>query len=132
MLHPGRVEGVPPAAPVVARKLKVEALMRHAHGDPTDAGPGVEPGAQGVKGSVVGRAREPSEAECCSQELAALVEHGTPWPGPAGGGWCLRDVGGLGGDGSSMTWSAWRMTVCGIVRPSAFAVLRLMTSSNFV
>jgi hypothetical protein len=31
-----------------------------------------------------------------------------------------------------MTWSAWRMTVCGTVRPSAFAVLRLITSSNFV
>src|SRR4029450_5487042 len=109
MLHPGRVEGGSPAALVVARKLKVEALMRHAPAAPPDAGPGVEPGAQGVKGSVVGRAREPSEAECCSQELAALVEHGY-----------------------SMTWSAWRMTVCGIVRPSAFAVLRLMTSSNFV
>ncbi len=31
-----------------------------------------------------------------------------------------------------MTWSARTSTDCGIVRPSAFAVLRLMTSSNFV
>src|SRR5262245_61449388 len=32
----------------------------------------------------------------------------------------------------SMTWSARSSTDCGIVRPSAFAVLRLMTSSNLV
>src|SRR2546428_9829641 len=32
----------------------------------------------------------------------------------------------------SMTWSARSNRVCGIVRPSALAALRLMTSSNFV
>ncbi len=32
----------------------------------------------------------------------------------------------------SITWSARSSTDCGIVRPSAFAVLRLITSSNFV
>jgi len=32
----------------------------------------------------------------------------------------------------STTWSARSRSVCGIVTPSAFAVLRLMTSSNFV
>jgi hypothetical protein len=32
----------------------------------------------------------------------------------------------------SMIWSARRSTDCGIVNPSALAVLRLMTSSNFV
>jgi ABC transporter substrate binding protein len=32
----------------------------------------------------------------------------------------------------SITWSARNSSVCGIVRPSAFAVLRLITSSNFV
>ena len=31
-----------------------------------------------------------------------------------------------------ITWSARTSTDCGIVRPRAFAVLRLMTSSNFV
>jgi hypothetical protein len=31
----------------------------------------------------------------------------------------------------SMTWSACNRSVCGIVRPSALAVLRLITSSNF-
>ena len=31
-----------------------------------------------------------------------------------------------------MTWSARRSTDCGIVSPSAFADLRLITSSNFV
>src|SRR4029450_8668463 len=34
--------------------------------------------------------------------------------------------------GYSTTWSARTSSVCGIVRPSAFAVLRLITSSNFV
>ncbi len=32
----------------------------------------------------------------------------------------------------SMIWSARSKSVCGIVRPSAFAVFMLMTSSNFV
>jgi hypothetical protein len=50
-----------------------------------------------------------SEADCCSQGLSALVEHGY-----------------------SMTWSARNRSVCGIVRPRAFAVFRLMTSSNLV
>ena len=49
------------------------------------------------------------ESECCSQELAVLVEHGY-----------------------SMTLLAWSRSVCGIVSPNASAVLRLMTSSNFV
>src|SRR5262249_52873623 len=43
------------------------------------------------------------------EELTALVEHGY-----------------------SITWSALSSSVCGIVRPSTFAVLRLMTNSNFV
>src|SRR5207245_2861432 len=34
--------------------------------------------------------------------------------------------------GHSMIWSARPSTDCGIFRPSAFAVLRLMTSSNLV
>src|SRR5262249_8849128 len=54
-------------------------------------------------------ARKPREAEGCSQELAALVEHGY-----------------------SMTWSTRSRMDSGIVSPSALAVLRLMTSSNFV
>jgi hypothetical protein len=44
-----------------------------------------------------------------SQDLAALVEHAL-----------------------SITWSARSSSVCGIVRPSTFAVLRLITNSNFV
>jgi hypothetical protein len=49
------------------------------------------------------------ESERYSQELAASVEHDY-----------------------SITGSARNTSVCGIVRPSAFAVLRLITSSNFV
>src|SRR4029450_12948338 len=47
--------------------------------------------------------------ECVEERHAALVEHGY-----------------------SMTWSARRSNVCGIVSPSALAVLRLMTSANLV
>ena len=47
--------------------------------------------------------------DCCPEELGALVEHGY-----------------------SISWSAWRSSVCGIVSLSAFAALRLITSSNFV
>jgi|SRR5262245_16217716 len=46
VLHPGRVKGRPPAALVVARELEVEALVRHAALDGTDAAPGVEPRAE--------------------------------------------------------------------------------------
>jgi hypothetical protein len=75
VLHPGRVERRAPSLLVVAGQLEVVALVRHADSDPPDAGPGVEPGAESPEGAVVGRAREPGEAECCSQESAALVEH---------------------------------------------------------
>jgi hypothetical protein len=75
VLHPRRVEGRAPALLVVPSELKVIALARHPDCDAADAGPGVQPGAERPEGAVVGRAREPGEAECCSQELAALVEH---------------------------------------------------------
>src|SRR6516162_5754135 len=45
MLHAGGVEGRAPAALVVARELEVEALVGHADGDTSDAGPGVERGS---------------------------------------------------------------------------------------
>ena len=69
-----RVERRAPAALVVPRELEVVALARHADGDAPDAGPGVEPGAERPEGAVVRRLEEPGEAECCSQESAALVE----------------------------------------------------------
>ena len=75
VFHPGRVEGRPPAALVVARELEVVPLVRHADCDPADAGPRVEPGAERPEGSVIRRSREGGESECCSEELAALVEH---------------------------------------------------------
>jgi hypothetical protein len=76
VLHPGRVERRTPSALVVARESKVVALARHADGDVADAGLGVEPGPQRPKGAVVGWPGKAGEAKCCSQELAALVEHG--------------------------------------------------------
>ena len=39
MLHPGRVEGGPPAPLVVTGELEIVALTRHAGGDRADAGP---------------------------------------------------------------------------------------------
>jgi hypothetical protein len=76
MLHPARVERRSPATLVVLRQLQVEALAVHPDGDVADAGPGVERGAEPVQRAIVGGLREPREAECCSQELAAWVEHG--------------------------------------------------------
>jgi hypothetical protein len=69
------VEGRSPAALVVAGKLEIVALVRHAHDNVADAGPGVEPGAQRPECSVVRRHRAPGEADSRTQELAALVEH---------------------------------------------------------
>ena len=76
VLHPGRVERRPPAALVVARELEVEALVSHTDGDPTDAGPGVEPRAERPESVVIRWPLKPGETECCSQEPSALVEHG--------------------------------------------------------
>jgi hypothetical protein len=51
------------------------ALMRHADCDVADAGPGVEPCPERPESPVVRRSGEPGEAECCSQESGALIEH---------------------------------------------------------
>ncbi len=40
-----------------------------------DSDPRVEPRTESRKGAVVGGHRAPRESECCSQELAALLEH---------------------------------------------------------
>lgn len=95
-----------PAALVVLRELEVEAEAVHADGDMADADPGVEPGAQGLEGSAIRRPREPGEAGCCSQEPAALVDHGY-----------------------SITWSARSSTDCGMVSPTALAITPSMMSS---
>lgn len=42
-----------------------------------DSDPRVEPRTESRKGAVIGGQRESCEAECCSQELAALVAHTT-------------------------------------------------------
>ena len=55
-------------------ELEVEALVGHANGDTSDAGPGVEPCAERPESRVIRGARKPGEAEGCSQKLAALVE----------------------------------------------------------
>ena len=72
-LHARRVESRPPASFVVLGQLKIEALAVHPNNDVADASPGVQVGAKDME-SPVG-VRKPGEAECCSQELAALVEH---------------------------------------------------------
>jgi hypothetical protein len=60
---------------VVARELQIVALVRHADCDVADAGPGVEPCPERPESPVVRRSGEPGEAECCSQESGALIEH---------------------------------------------------------
>src|SRR5438132_5462192 len=75
MLHPGRIEGRPPALLVVPRELKIVALARHADGDVADAGPGVEPGAERVERAIVRGHAAPGESKGRAEELAALVEH---------------------------------------------------------
>jgi hypothetical protein len=75
VLHARRVERRAPALLVVARELEVVALSGHPDGDVADARPGIEPGPQRLEGAAEGRSRKPGEAECCSQKLAALVEH---------------------------------------------------------
>ena len=52
--HAGRVKRRPPAAVVVLSQLQVVAPAVHSHGYVVDAGPGVEPGAQGPESAVVG------------------------------------------------------------------------------
>ena len=61
-LHPRRVEGRSPAAFAVPRELEVEALMRHADRDPSDSGPGVEPGTKRPEGAGIRWPGKPSEA----------------------------------------------------------------------
>src|SRR5262249_48742871 len=76
--------------------------------DPSDPCPRIEPEPKRPQRVVVGWARQPREAEGCSQELAGLFERRY-----------------------SIPWSAWRMSVWGTVKPSALAVFKLITSSNF-
>src|SRR4029453_12020842 len=75
VLHAGGVEGRAPAALVVLSQLEVKALAVHPDRDPPDTGPGVEPGPQRPESTVVGWVRKPGEAECCSQDPPAGVEH---------------------------------------------------------
>jgi hypothetical protein len=65
----------PPARVVLLSQLQVVALAVHPHGDVADACSRVEPGPQRPERVIVVGQRVPGETECCSQELAALVEH---------------------------------------------------------
>jgi hypothetical protein len=73
--HPARVERRPPAAIVVLSQLQIVALAVHANRDAADAGPRIEPRAQGPQRAVVRGHRAASEPDCCAEELAALAEH---------------------------------------------------------
>jgi hypothetical protein len=75
VLHPARVESRAPALLVVPGQLEVVALARHPHNNVADAGPGVEPEPQRPERAIIRGSRKPGEAECCSQESAASVEH---------------------------------------------------------
>jgi hypothetical protein len=102
VLHPGRAERRSPAALVVARELEVKALASHADSDVADAGPGVEPGTERPKGDALGSPAKPTAAHKSRPRWSSTLY--------------------------SMTSSARARIDGGIVRPSARAVLRLMTS----
>jgi hypothetical protein len=106
---PRCIEGRPPASVIVLSQLEIVALAVHPYRYSSDACPRIQPCAKCPQGAVVGGHRAPGEANSRAPELAAWVEHGL-----------LDDlVRSPQHDG-------------GIVRPSALAVLRLMTSSNLV
>src|SRR5437660_10165280 len=71
VLHARRVEGRAPATVVVPRELEIVALTRHAGCNPTNAGPRIEPPAEGAQGAVVRGHRAAGEAEGCPAEPTA-------------------------------------------------------------
>src|SRR5207245_787814 len=106
VLTAGEKERGSPALVGVAGELEVVPLPDHAALDHADAQPRVEPFVEDVKD----RRQRPLQPGARERD-----EHE---PGAAVGYW--------------ITSSARDSSDCGIVRPSALAVLRLMTSSNFV
>src|SRR4030095_7766708 len=76
MFHPSRVERRLPAALVGARELEVVALVSHAGRDVGGGRPRVEPRAQRPERAVVRGHGDSGESDCCTEKLAALVEHG--------------------------------------------------------
>src|SRR6266545_2179251 len=72
VLHPARVERRPPAARVVPRELEIVALARHADDDPSDARPGVQPGAEGEHAQIRVYTRSLERDE---EQAAAAVGH---------------------------------------------------------
>jgi len=75
VFHPGRVERRPPSALVVLSQLQIKALAVHPSGNVADAGPGIEPRSQSMERRMARGHRASGEANCGSEELAALVEH---------------------------------------------------------
>src|SRR5262249_14705044 len=73
-------ENESPSAWVLARVVTGVSLVvpppRHPNGSVADAYPRVEPRAQSPERALIGGHGAPSEAEGCSQESGALVEHG--------------------------------------------------------
>lgn len=60
-----------------AGQLEIVALARHVDRDPANAGPGVEPGAQGVERPGRTRVAEARRTRVLPAEVGrALVEHG--------------------------------------------------------
>src|SRR5262245_18786407 len=107
MFPAGDVERRAPRLIRVPRELEVVALARHAGLEIADPAPGVEPVMERPDHRPV-RQRQDGGRDSREQEPAATVKH------------------------YSITWSARWSSDAGIARPRAFAVLRLMTSSNLV
>src|SRR5437899_11696277 len=74
-LHACGVKGGPPASVIVLSQLQIKALPVHPDSDVPNPGPRVEPGAEGVEGTVIRGQGAPRESDCCSVESASLIQH---------------------------------------------------------
>ena len=57
------------------RELEIVALTVHAHSDMPNSSPGVQPGPESMKGSIIRGQRAPGEPEFRHEEPTALIEH---------------------------------------------------------
>jgi len=78
VLHPGRVEGGPPALLVVPGKLEIVALARHAPLDVADAAPRVQPRTEGPEHGQV--SVYTSRFQRDEEQASEAVSHGLRVP----------------------------------------------------
>jgi hypothetical protein len=75
VLHPGRVEGRPPAPLVILSELEIVALAVHSDSNAADAGPGAQPRPQRLQRAVVRGHSAAGEPDRRHEEPAAWVHY---------------------------------------------------------